>query len=282
MLLLVAVALAAPLPPYAYSHPTAASEDDLTSYTFPKWPVRTTVYAASGEVAVYDAVGGKSLGLIPFGQALRVEEVGASATVADKVDAWYRVSGPKNGWVHGGDLTPYRWEVDLDGDGEKEVATATWLGDFTVRVRVFEPSVSAGGVMQLDVDAAGGGYLSQNGAELQAEIVPYSTAGIAMIHLHLGVEACADFRDDWISYTSEGAGRIGTEHVALSLAGLSDPPNSSTFEVAFSGKRKTAYVTRTTAKGDASAKPTNDVATTRYVLRDGLYLVEKDGEVQRE
>lgn len=276
--LLAARAWSAPLPPYVYARPDAADPAALDAYQLPGWPARTVLYAVAADVNVYDAPGGKRVGVLGFGDPVKVEEAGARARVADRVEQWYRVSGAHPGWVFGGDLTPFRWEADLDGDGEAEIATAAWRSDFSVRVRVFEPNLRAGSTMQIDVESAGGAYLSQQGANLEADLIPASKAGTALIHLHVGVEACADFRDDWISYTSPGPVKIGSERVALSLGGVMDPPSVSTFEVEFSGKRKTAYVTwhRATAEGQEPS-----VETERYVLRDGEFLKEKDGAVAR-
>lgn len=276
--LLVLSAGAAPLPAYVYARPDAADPAALDAYQLPGWPARATLYAATSDVNVYDAPGGKRVGVLGFGEPVKVEEAGARARVSDRVEQWYRVSGGGAGWVFGGDLTPFRWEADLDGDGELELATAVWRADFSVRVRVFEPNLRAGATMHLDVESAGGAYLSQQGASLEADLIPASKAGVALIHLHVGVEACADFRDDWISYTSPGPVKIGSERVALSLGGIMDPPAVSTFEVAFSGKRKTAYVTfhRATEEGQEPV-----VETARYVLRDGEFLQEKDGAVDR-
>lgn len=276
---LVAPARAAPLPAYTYSRPEGADPAVLEGYAFATWPVRASLYAAAADVAVLDAPGGKRTTVLGFGASARIEEAGAVGRVGDRVDRWYRVSGAQSGWVFGGDLTPYRWEADFDGDGEKELATVAWMADFSVRVRIFEPNLRAGAIMHLDVESAGGVYLAQSGADLTADLVPASTAGIPLVHLHLGVDACADYRDDWISYQSPGAVRIGSERVALSLSGLSDSPSTSSFEVEFSAKRKTAYVTRTSTSGEEGTQPL--VEKERYVLRDGIFRQEKDGTVDR-
>lgn len=282
LLTLLPLALAAKLPPYRYTLSDTAAPNDPAAYKYTTWPVKTMLYAANGNTAVFYAAGGDRSTTLGFGDVVKVEEVGATEQIDDRVDSWYRVSGARSGWVFGGDLTPYRWEADLDGDGEKELATAAWRSDFSVRVRVFEPNLRAGATMQLDVEAAGGAFLSQSGSDLTADLVPASKAGIPLIHLHLGVEACADFRDDWISYTSEGTTKIGQEHVALSLLGLMDPPSSSTFKVEFSGKRSTAYVERETAKQDDSGTSIPpEITHARYVLRNGVYYQEKDGAVSR-
>ena len=295
---LVSLASAAPLPPYGYALPNTAQASDLDAYVITKWAVRTTLYAADTDTAVFDGPNGGRSTTLAFGDAVRVEEVGPLAQVGDRVDAWYRVSSVRSGWVFGGDLTPFRWEADMDGDGEKELVTAAWMSAFNVRVRVFEPNLRAGSKMQMDVESAGGAYVGQSGGQLTAELIPANEAGVALVHLHLGVEACADFRDDWISYTAPAATKIGTEHLALSLSGLVDPPNSSTYTVKFSGKRLTAYVTREVAQPapepdpaltttpapneTRTVSPPPKVTMSRYVLRDGVYYAEKDGAVERE
>lgn len=278
-MLLVAIlaAHAAPPPGYAYTRPDGADPAALDAYGFPRWPERAKLYAAD-QADVYDAPGGKRTAVLAFGEAVRVEEAGAVAMVDDRVDQWYRVSGDHSGWVFGGMLTPYAWQADMDGDGEQELVTAAWNADFTLRVRIFEPNLRAGATMHLDVDAAGGAYISQQGSIATVELIPASKAGIALVHIHMGVEACADFRDDWISYSSSEPVKIGRERVALSQSGLIDPPNDSSFTVEFSGKRKTAYVTRSTA--EAEGQPPS-VISERYVLRDGVFLLEENGAISR-
>lgn len=277
LLLAVLAAHAAPPPAYAYTRPEGADPASLDAYGFPHWPERTKLYAVD-QADVYDAPGGKRTSVLAFGEAVRVEEAGAVAMVEDRVDQWYRVSGDHAGWVFGGMLTPYSWEADMDGDGEQELVTAAWSSDFTLRVRIFEPNLRAGGTLHVDLDAAGGAYLSQLGSIATVDLVPASKAGTALVHVHMGVEACADFRDDWISYSSPGPVKIGRERVALSLLGLIDPPSDSTFTVEFSGKRKTAYVTRSTA--EAEGQPPS-VTSERYVLRDGVFLLEANGAITR-
>ena len=59
----------------------------------------------------------------------------------DRVDSWYEVEAkradgwPVSGLVFGNLLTPLRVEADLDGDGEKELATVAMTADFKIRVR---------------------------------------------------------------------------------------------------------------------------------------------------
>lgn len=277
LIALLPLAFAAPPPVFSYSRPEGADADDLSTYTFAKWPAKTTLYAATG-TDVLDAPGGTRVGVLGFGEQVRIEESGAVAVVADRVDQWYRVTGEHTGWVFGGDLTPSRWEVDMDLDGEKELVTVAWMADFSVRVRVLEPNLRAGGMMQIDLEPAGGGYISQVGATATADLVPASKSGIPLVHVRVGVEACADYREDWVSYQAPAAVKIGSARLALSLGGLIDPPNDSQFEVTFSGKRKTAYVTRTTVQEEGQ-DPT--VESTRYVLRDGVFLQESNGAVIR-
>ena len=65
----------------------------------------------------------------------------------DRVDSWYEVEAkradgtPVTGLVFGNLLTPLRVEADLDGDGEKELATVAMTADFKIRVRVMEPTL---------------------------------------------------------------------------------------------------------------------------------------------
>lgn len=269
------LALAAPPQTLTYTRPDNAAADDLAAHQFTRWEVKARLYTALPDVGVFDGSGLKRISVLAMGEQVRIEEVGAVANVNDRVDAWYRVEA---GWVFGGDLTPFRWEADMDGDGEKEVVTLAWLDNFTVRMRVLEPNLRAGAVMQIDVEPAGNAYVAQQGAILTAELISAKEAGIALVHVHLGVEACADYRDDWIGYQSPGPVKIGFARVALSLAGLIDPPNESTFEVVFSGKRQTAFVTRSTVEVEGQ-DPVE--MTDRYVLRNGVFLLERDGEVSR-
>jgi hypothetical protein len=115
---------------------------------------------------------------------------------------------------------------------------------------------------------------------VRADLLPAREAGIPLVHVYSGVEACADYGESWASYTSPARSKPGMAHLALQQTGLQDPPSCSTFRVKFDGKRKLAVVTREEdACREDGGKP--KVEETRWVLVDGVYRVERAGGVVR-
>lgn len=110
---------------------------------------------------------------------------------------------------------------------------------------------------------AGGVYLGQRGAGVQADLVPAAKAGAPLLHLYTGVESCSDYADYWVSL-----GRSGPV-VARQESGLADPPSCFGYEPVFSpGALTVTY----TGKGCAEDESAPEVSTKHFRLVDGVYL----------
>ena len=94
-------------------------------------------------------------------------------------------SAPVTGWVFGNTLTPFRFEADLDGDGELEVATVVMSNDFKARVRVLEPNVKPPRrVSSVDVLRAVQALLSSGkGGPAKVKLVAAKKAGMALLQV---------------------------------------------------------------------------------------------------
>ncbi|HZI11198.1 MAG TPA: SH3 domain-containing protein [Myxococcus sp.] len=236
---------------------------------------------------------------VPLGAAVRVLERGKERLkVGEYVNHWYSVEyvdtqgtpAPGDdqrfsGWLFGNTLTPFRFEADLDGDGEKEVATVVMSADFKVRVRVLEPNVKPPRrVSSVDTVPAGQAYLGVDGGQARVTLVPAKKAGVALLQVDSSPEACGDYSTNYVSYTVPGRkkGVLGRAKVALELNGLSDPPTLSTFEVSFQSKKQGLTVVRSNSEEmDDEGNPTKETRErTRYALKDGVYMqVDAAGNV---
>lgn len=282
LLLSVAVAEDATL---SYSAPYDIEKgQDLTAYQFTPYFVKDRVFVARPDTPLFgaDATTDRAFTL---GAGLPVEILAVSGAGPrrwrDRVDTMYEVqAGERRGWVHGGDLTPFAFVEDFDGDGERETATVAFTAEFKIEVTLVEPDLKVGSSVSTYLDAAGGAYLSQDGSTVKADIVPMKKAGVTLIHVWTGVPACADFADYWVVYRTEGPRRLGLLSVALEQGGLMDPPSCSTYAVKFSASRKMAVVTRTDGGcGDKKDKPV--VSEDRFILVNGTYRAERAGGVVR-
>lgn len=281
MLLPFSLALAAELPPFTYSVP---ENDDELHAAWSKWEVETKLYVAGMHTELRAEGNGtaKILFHLDAGQPVELLTVGEEAVWRGRRNTWYEVqAGERRGWVFGGDLTPYAFTADLDGDGEDEIATVNFTADFGVRVLVVEPRLKAANTSWIDLETAGGAYLGQKGGDIVVDYVSDKKAGVALIHVWSGVQACADFSDTWVSYAAPDATTPGMPRVALQQGGLMDPPSCSTYEVKFDARRKLATVVRTEGGCSDDKKDKPKVEEDRFVLVDGVYKAERAGGVVR-
>jgi len=282
VLLLAAIpAWGAPLPPYTYSMPEG--DADLGA-AWSKWEPETELYVAGmhTELRAEGGAAGKILFHLDAGQPVEVLTVGEEAVWRGRRNTWYEVqAGERRGWVYGGDLTPYAFRADLDGDGNEEIATVAFTADFGVRVLVVEPKLKAANTSWIDLETAGGAYLGQKGSDLVVDFISDKKAGVALIHVWSGVQACADFSDTWVSYSAPDATTPGMPRIALEQGGLVDPPSCSTYEVKFDARRKLATVVRSEGGCSGERKDKPKVEETRFVLVDGVYKAERAGGVVR-
>ncbi|MCP3167982.1 SH3 domain-containing protein [Myxococcus qinghaiensis] len=279
-------------------HYTAESVEEgvqrtLESYSFTEWEpseMKEPLYVGVDEANLRQTASaeGAVVATLPLGAAVRVLEKGKERLkVGEYVNHWYSVEyvdakgtadaaddAVFKGWLFGNTLTPFRFEGDFDGDGEKEIATVVMSGDFKIRVRVLEPNVKPPRrVSSVDLSPAGQGYLSVNGGPATAKLVPAKTAGVTLLQVDSSPEACGDFRTSYVSYTVPGnkKGVLGKAKLGLEVAGLSDSPTFSRFKVSFQAGKKQLTVVRTNEEEDESGKVVKTKETTRYQLKDGVY-----------
>ncbi|MFY2558139.1 SH3 domain-containing protein [Corallococcus terminator] len=265
----------------------------LESYSFTEWePSGKTeaLYVGVDEANLRQTASaeGAVVATLPLGAAVRVLEKGKERLkVGEYVNHWYSVEyvdakgtadaaddAVFKGWLFGNTLTPFRFEADFDGDGEKEIATVVMSGDFKIRVRVLEPNVKPPRrVSSVDLSPAGQGYLSVNGGPASAKLVLAKTAGVILLQVDSAPEACGDFRTNYVSYTVPGnkKGVLGKAKLGLEVAGLSDSPSFSRFKVSFQAGKKQLTVLRTNEEEDESGKVVTTKEQTRYQLKDGVY-----------
>lgn len=282
MLFLISLAAAARVPlVYQYSRPDAAT--DVAGSTSTRYLPKDEIFIANPEAALRAEASAtaKLTWKFPLGTKVTVLAEGAPGVSGDFGGIWYQVQADgREGWVHNSDLTPYGWHEDLDGDGAIEVATVAFTSEYGIRVTVFEPDMKVANESWVDLETVGGAYVNQRGGIVRAELVPVRKAGIPLIQIHTGVEACADFADYWVAYRSPGKGEPGRSLLALQQAGLADPPNCSNYEVEFDARRHLAIVTRHEGGcSEEEKKPTSTEA--RWVLVDGVYRPERAGGLVR-
>ncbi|TSC25101.1 SH3 domain-containing protein [Corallococcus sp. Z5C101001] len=233
------------------------------------------------------AADGARVQTLMLGTPVRVMAAGARATVGEYVNAWYQVSvvdaqapqgtAPVTGWLFGNTLTPFRFEADLDGDGELEVATVVMSNEFKARVRVLEPNVKPPRrVSSVDVDVASTVYGGGRGGPVDVKLLPAKKAGVPLLQLDSAPERCGDFVTSYVSYTGTGGkkGVLGKARLALVLGGLKDPPNESTFKVSFQAAKKQVLVTRTSIE-EEEGQPQKVTERKVYQWQDGEYAEVK-------
>ncbi|GMU09402.1 SH3 domain-containing protein [Corallococcus caeni] len=224
-----------------------------------------------------------------LGTPVRVLKAGTRARVGEYVNTWYQVavvdakaapgSAPVSGWVFGNTLTPFRFEADLDGDGEMEVATVVMSNEFKARVRVLEPNVKPPRrVSSVDVAVASTNYGSGQGGPVKVTLVPAKQAGVTLLQLDSTPERCGDYVTSYVSYTGSNGkpGVLGKAKLALELGGLMDPPNMSSFEVSFQPAAKRALVVRTNEEeAEEEGEPQKVTEREVYQWKDGVFAQAK-------
>ena len=234
------------------------------------------------------AADGAVVQTLMLGTRVRVVAAGTRAKVGEYVNAWYQVavvdakapkgSAPVTGWVFGNTLTPFRFEADLDGDGELEVATVVMSNDFKARVRVLEPNVKPPRrVTSVDVSVASESYGSGKGGPAQVKLIAAKKAGMPLLQVDSMPERCGDFVTSYVSYTvpEKKKGVLGKAKLALELGGLSDPPTIATFKVSFQPAAKRAQVTRTSIEEDEKGRERKNTRRELYQWQDGVFAEVK-------
>lgn len=194
----------------------------------------------------------------------------------DRVDCWYEVEAkradgaPVSGLVFGNLLTPLRVEADLDGDGEKELATVAMTADFKIRVRVMEPSLPLNQrVASLDLRTAGVG----TGGSARLTPVDARKAGVALLMVEALSETDVRSYKVFLSYVvpERQKGRLGAVMESLFLHERVDPPVVVRHKVSFQRKQRRLIAVESN-KGEL--KPGKTVKTRRmYEWKDGVYTL---------
>ncbi|MBZ4373540.1 SH3 domain-containing protein [Corallococcus sp. AS-1-6] len=290
--LLLALTLAqSPPPPDAVLEYSASVVEegapDPASFEFTAFTAGQTVYLGVDEanLRASAAADASVVRTLMLGTPVKVVKAGERAKVGEYVNTWYQVSvvdakgaAPVTGWVFGNTLTPFRFEADLDGDGEMEVATVVMSNEFKARVRVLEPGVKPPRrVSSVDVAVASTAYGEGRGGPVTVKLVPAKQAGVPLLQLDSAPERCGDFVTSYVSYTGANGkpGVLGKAKVALELGGLMDPPNESTFEVSFRPAEKRALVVRTNVEEEEEGKPQKVTEREVYQWKDGVFAQAK-------
>ncbi len=266
-----------------YSGPEQIEKAEIGQFQFAKYEKGDVLFVASHNTNLRDKPRVKSAveAILPMATRVKVVKPSSGPTsVIGKVDRWYEVEvldGPgkgERGHLFGMLLTPAAWVVDMDGDGEDEIVTAAFASSFEIRVRIREPKVDEPDSVSLDVQSAGGVYLSQKGGHARVSVLPPTKAGIALVQVHAYVEACADYATHWVSYSVPGGkpGVLGEPKLALTQGGIADPPVHSDYAVTFDPGKRTAVAVQTNSAEDEDGKESVTKTTTRYKLEDGVYL----------
>ncbi|RKH63314.1 SH3 domain-containing protein [Corallococcus aberystwythensis] len=289
--LLLSLTLAQPTPAsdavLEYSQPfTEESAPDPEGVAFTAFTAGQTLYLGVDEANLRASAAADAgvVRTLMLGTPVRVLKAGVRAQVGEYVNTWYQVAvvdakaAPATGWVFGNTLTPFRFEADLDGDGEMEVATVVMSNEFKARVRVLEPNVKPPRrVSSVDVAVASTDYGGGRGGPVTVKLVPAKEAGVMLLQLESAPERCGDFVTSYVSYTGSNGkpGVLGKAKLALELGGLMDPPNESTFKVSFQPAAKRALVVRTSVEEEEEGKPRKVTEREVYQWQDGVFAQAK-------
>jgi hypothetical protein len=253
--------------------------NELTSFDVSTWEPGHTLFIAVDQSSVRtepdeEATVVASLALgTPVTVKRRLEP---RVRLLDRVDYWYEVEAkrgdgsPVTGLVFGNLLTPLRFEEDLDGDGEKELATVAMTADFKIRVRVMEPKLPPNQrVASLDLRPAGGGP----GGSVKLSFVNAKKAGVALLMVESLPEADVRSYKVFLSYVvpERQQGRLGAVMESLFLHERVDPPVVVRHKVTFNRKQRRLIAVESN-KGEL--RPGKTVKTRRvYQWKDGVYAL---------
>lgn len=242
--------------------------------TLPSWEAGTKLFTAdAAEMRDGPGAGGRVAGTLPAGSEIEVAaRLEAIEVRARRVGQWYRVkAGGREGYLFGGELTPFAFRVDMDGDGADEIATVAYTADFRVRVRVKDGRSGKTGL--LDLVPTGGAYISAQGGVVEALLHGPAVAGIPLLEVRSFVEACADYTHRFVSYVPGPGGTA--PRMALELAGLTDPPTIASFDVTFDPVARTAKVdNEVTGEDEQGESIVEEKRTERYRLVEGVFVAQ--------
>ncbi len=252
----------------------------LTSYDVSTWEPGSKLFIAVDQASLREEPNEEArvLAALALGSPVTVKQrLGERVRVLDRVDYWYQVEAkgsdgrPVTGHIFGNLLTPLRLEGDLDGDGEKEIATVAMTADFKIRVRVMEPKLPPNQrVANLDLRPGGQGP----GGSAQASFVDAKKAGVPLLLVESAPEGSTSNYKIFVSYVvpNHKRGTLGTVLEALSLGEISDPPILVRHAVSFD-RRKKRLISVETNKGELKAGRTVKIRHV-YQWNDGVYSEE--------
>jgi hypothetical protein len=251
--------------------------DQLVSYDVSTWEPGHKLFIAVDQASLRQEPGeeAKVVASLPLGAAVTVKRrLEERVWLLDRVDHWYEVEAKGadgkavTGLVFGNLLTPLRFEADLDGDGEKEIATVAMTADFKIRVRVMEPKLPPNQrVVNLDLKSAGAG----RGGSAKASWVDAKKAGVALLRVQSVPQADSHSFQAFVSYVVPGRkqGMLGTVMESLTLHELVEPPVVVRHFVKFDRKKR-RLISVETHKGERKGGGT--VKRRRvYQWKDGVY-----------
>ena len=271
LLAVTAPAAAVDAPALHYALPASGDAD------IPAWEAGTQLYAAD-VVDVREAPRGdaRRLRTLAAGTGVTVIEVAASPRREDGfLHRWVLVSihgSDDRGYVFGGLLTPLAIHADLDGDGQTEVATAAFTADARAVVRVASRGRQA---QSVSFRVAGEAYVAHRGGGISARLVPAGEAGVALVRVSTGQEACGDYSVVFVSFLPTDGDPIPRPRIGLVTSGLSDPPSFAEPKEEFERATRTVTVRTLVRSEDENGRDvTGPDTVVRYRRHDGVYKAE--------
>ncbi|MBJ6759658.1 SH3 domain-containing protein [Myxococcaceae bacterium JPH2] len=294
--LLLSLALGQAHPSLEYSAPVEPSERTLEAYAFTRFaPSEQPLYVGVDEANLRreptpDAAAVTTLTLGSSVRVLKAQE--GQVKVGDYVNTWYQVEvvspqagadgARQTGWLFGNTLTPYRFEADLDGDGEKEVATVVMSNEFKMRVRILEPGLKPPRrVTNVDMDVPSTGEVASVGGPVVARLVPGKKAGVELLQLDSHPDSCGAYLTNYVSYVVPGRkkGVLGKGQVALSLVGIDDAPEHSNYKATFQPATRRVLVDWVRSEDSEDGKSVKELEKNRdvYQYGEGVYSLVRPG-----
>ncbi|WP_224247160.1 SH3 domain-containing protein [Hyalangium gracile] len=255
--------------------------NDPASYDISTWEPGHQLFIAVDQASLREEPDEETrvVASLALGSPVTVKQrSGERVRVLDRVDHWYLVEAKDaegrtvSGHLFGNLLTPLRFEKDLDGDGEKELATVAMTADFKIRVRVMEPRLPPNQrVAYLDLRPAGAGP----GGSVKATFVDPRKAGVALLMVESIPEADSTSFKALLSYVVPGRNHeaLGTVMESLSLTERVDPPLVVRHAVSFQRKKR-RLISVETRKGESESGKTVKVRR-MYQWKDGVYVEER-------
>ncbi|MFM2247726.1 MAG: hypothetical protein RL071_3801 [Pseudomonadota bacterium] len=214
---------------------------------------------------------------LPLGVPVTVQaEAPVAGTLAGEQGHWVRIynnaEGAGYGWMWSGTLTFARFKQDLDGDGEAEVVTVGFNKDDEVVVRVREPKATDPDEASASVNLGLRSDIDGTLTAVEVSLMPAGEAGLPLVQvMWIGREMCAS--SSWHSYASYSEAGGPKAKIALSHVGSgADAPIYWETTARFSAADKAVELLEVNGEAGEEGAPTENKKTTRYVLKDGVFV----------